>query len=310
MRRTATLMGTTVAIEVVDRSAVSADAISHAIDRAFDWMHEVEARCSRFDPDSELRRLARGAGTATVVSPILFEAVQFALAVAEQTGGAFDPAVGDVMTARGFNRHYRTGETIAPAAHDISQATYQDIEIDAARRTITLKRPVALDLGAVAKGLAVDVAARELAPLEHFAIDAGGDLFLSGRNGRDEPWTVGIRHPRLEGQLIEKLAVSDLAVCTSGDYERIDHASGEHHLMDPHARTSARRVASVTVVAANAMLADALSTATFVLGPEEGLQFLQHQRVEGLIVTPSLARFETPAFRQHLASREPSHAGR
>ena len=83
-----------------------------------------------------------------------------------------------------------------------------------------------LDLGAVAKGMAVDAAARELAVCGDFAIDAGGDLYLGGVNRNGEPWRVGIRHPRRDGELIEAVTVSDRAVCTSGDYERGDHIVG------------------------------------------------------------------------------------
>src|SRR5580692_6246999 len=98
---TEAVMGTFVSIEV--------DAPEAPIKRAFEWFHLVEAHCSRFDAGSELRQLT--AGQRTPVSPILFEAVRFALMVAEETGGAFDPTVGGSMAARGFNRNYLTGET-------------------------------------------------------------------------------------------------------------------------------------------------------------------------------------------------------
>src|SRR5579871_6069718 len=117
-------------------------------------------------------------------------------------------------------------------------ATYRDVQIDAERRTITLRRPLTLDLGAVAKGLAVDTAARELNTFRDFAIDAGGDLYLGGCNPQGAPWSVGIRHPRRPGELIDSLRVSGKAVCTSGDYERVapgdgDADSGGHHIVDP-----------------------------------------------------------------------------
>jgi thiamine biosynthesis lipoprotein len=225
-------------------------------------------------------------GEAAPASSILFEAVRFALQVAEESGGAFDPTVGHRMAARGFNREHRTGEVaeIVPAEEDVS---YRDVQLDAEAHTILLRRALTLDLGAVAKGLAVDAAARELQPFRDFAIDAGGDLYLGGCNPQGEPWAVGIRHPRNEGELIARLRVSNQAVCTSGDYER-----GEH-ILNPRAGEVARTVASATVVASGAMLADALATAAFVLGPEEGISFLTRMGVEGLIVTPSLQHYET-----------------
>ncbi len=166
-------------------------------------------------------------------------------------------------------------------------ASYRDVEVNETARTITLHRPLTLDLGAVAKGLAVDAAARELQPRRDFAIDAGGDLYLGGLNPEGRPWTVGIRHPRLDRQLIESVQVTDTAVCTSGDYER------PAHLVDPRSGRVADDVASVTVIAHSAMLADALATAAFVLGPIEGLQLLERHGLEGLIVTPTLERHET-----------------
>jgi FAD:protein FMN transferase len=167
------------------------------------------------------------------------------------------------------------------------------VHVDPESRTITLLRPLTLDLGAVAKGLAVDMAARELAPFRNFAIDAGGDLYLSGLNPAGEPWSVGIRHPRTEGELADSLRVSDLAVCTSGDYERRTSTTDEHHLLDPRTGLSPRAVASVTVLAQGAMLADALATAAFVLGPTEGIQLLDRMGVGGLIFTSDMQRYET-----------------
>jgi thiamine biosynthesis lipoprotein len=282
--RTEVLMGTLVTIDVV-----GAGNAADAIDRAFSWFHHVEATCSRFDASSELMRLCARSGEAVRVSPLLLEAVGFAVAVAGETGGAFDPTVGAAMMARGFDREHRSGVR-APAPCADPGASYRDIRVDADESTITLARPLVLDLGALAKGLAVDMAGRELEPLGDFAIDAGGDLLLRGRNHRGEPWTVGIRHPRLDGELVETIRVSGVAVCTSGDYERADH------LADPRSGATARQAASVTVMAPNAMLADALATAAFVLGPHDGIALLERQGVEGVLYTGDLARFATPGF--------------
>jgi thiamine biosynthesis lipoprotein len=289
-------MGTVATIHVVP-SGPDADA---AIGRAFGWFQEIEERCTRFDPSSELLRLCSRVGEAVEVSAILFEAVKFAVMLAEESGGAFDPTVGHVMEARGFNREHRTGTTVHSGIASSNNVTYNDVQLDPERRTITLLRPLTLDLGAVAKGLAVDMAARELAPFRDFAIDAGGDLYLGGSNPEGEPWRVGIRHPRREDEVIATLRVSNQAVCTSGDYERrIPGRAGggpyisAHHILDPRSGTSANNVASATVVASGAMLADALATAAFVLGPEGGIQLLQRLGVDGLIVTPELERYET-----------------
>jgi len=162
--------------------------------------------------------------------------------------------------------------------------------LDVDRRTILLQRPLTLDLGSVAKGLAVDAAAQELLPYRDFCIDAGGDIYLGGHNPRGGDWRVGIRHPRNRDELIDRLLVSDCAVCTSGDYER------GAHILDPRGGSLQPRVASATVIAPNAMLADALATAAFVLGPEEGIALLDRMGVRGLLITTALERHTTTGF--------------
>jgi thiamine biosynthesis lipoprotein len=284
-------MGTLVTIQVL---AASAEAVE-ATDRAFGWFAEIEERCTRFHPDSELMAATQQTGIAVPLSHILFEAVQFALMLAETTGGAFDPTVGSRMESRGFNREYRTGEIVNSGREADPGATYRDVELDPERRTIRLHRPLILDLGAVAKGLAVDAAARELEPFRDFAIDAGGDLYLGGHNEHGTPWRVGIRHPRNPGELIASFDISNQAVCTSGDYERRIPDAG-HHILDARTGASAAGVASATVIAGGAMLADALATAAFVLGSQEGLDLLDRLGVGGLIVTPELAQFRTRAL--------------
>ena len=291
-------MGTLVTIQIV-RANADADA---AIERAFEWFRRIEERCTRFDPNSELMQLTAQVGIPVPVSTLLFEAVAFALLIAEESGGAFDPAVGRQMEARGFNREHRTGKLINTAtANDPETAndvTYRDIELDPERRTIMLRRPLTLDLSAVVKGLAVDTAARELQTFTDFAIDAGGDLYLGGRNPEGESWSVGIRHPMADRECIETLCVSNQAVCTSGGYERrVTDDGTEHHILDPRTGHSPQAVASATVVAPGAMLADALATAVFVLGPVAGIELLERLGVEGLIFTPELERCETRGLR-------------
>ena len=290
------LMGTLVTIE-------AAGVNETTIDRAFDWFREVEQVCTRFDPNSELSRLTTRTGAPVPVSRLLFEAVQFALHIADVSDGAFDPTIGAAMHRLGFNREHRTGAVISPpvAAEMSDLPSYRDILVDPTTQTITTRRPLLLDLGAVAKGLAVDLAARELRSSPSFAIDAGGDLYLGGHNAEGEPWSIGIRHPQQPGTCITSVRVSDQAVCTSGNYEsRIadasDVAHDAPHIIDPRTNRPADDVASVTVIAPSAMLADALATATFVLGPQRGLAFLERMNVEGLVVTSELTLLQTDGW--------------
>jgi thiamine biosynthesis lipoprotein len=292
------LMSTVVTLQIVGHGDQPAERETRAgaAARAVEWFRSVESCCSRFDPESEVRQLAEQVGVAVPVSEMLFAAVNFALALAEDSGGAFDPTVGFRMEARGFDRNYRTGVAMRSTQNTAEPASYRDVQLDPVAKTITLLRPLLLDLGAIAKGLAIDLAARELESFENFAIDAGGDLYLGGRNGAGEVWSVGIRHPRDVEQVVETVHVSNEAVCTSGDYERrAAIGDEEHHIMDPRTGTSATALASVTVIAPSAMVADALATAAFVLGPTAGVELLQRHGVRGLLMTPALERFETHA---------------
>lgn len=281
------LMGTVVTFQVVDFSSEHTALLT----RAIEWFRHVEQCCNRFDPSSELCRLSKRVGVPVPVSNALLQSVWFAIRVAEETDGAFDPTVGQRMAARGFDKDYRTGQRVTIDVAAAPDVTYRDVTVDIENRTITLQRPLLLDLGAVAKGLAVDMAAKELAPFENFAIDAGGDLYFGGHNRNGEPWTVGIRHPRIEGATIETLRLSNAAVCTSGDYVR--KSDDGHHIMDPLTGTATTQVASATVVAPFTMVADGLATAAFVLGPERGIALLEKHGVKGMIITPSLDRYDT-----------------
>ena len=257
-----------------------------------EWFREIESSCNRFDATSEVRQLATQPGVAVTVSAALFQAVHFATAVAEDTNGAFDPTIGQHMESLGFTRYYRSGEHSASALPIRSSTSFRDIELNEELQTITLHEPLLLDLGAVAKGLAVDMAARELDRFENFSIDAGGDVLVSGHNPDNGAWAIGIRHPRNAEQLLRTVHVSDVAVCTSGDYERVSE-TGAMHIVNATTRENAKSLASVTVIADSAMVADALATAAFCLGPQSGLALLERHGVEGLLVTPSLAQFTT-----------------
>ena len=277
-----TYMDTIVTIQVPRGDSAGVRA---KVERAFGWFAEVERRCSRFDLDSELSRLCRMTGVPVLVSPLLSAAIEFAISVAVETDGAFDPTVGKALEERGFNRNHRTGAVVAS---DVRAAVCsdRDVVLDRAKQTVMLKQPLVLDLGAVAKGLAIDLAASELAGLEGFLINAGGDLLVRGVNGEGNAWPIGIKDPFEPERLLSVLSVSNAAICTSGGYER-PAVGGGHHIISPVDGESPEELVGVTVVAESAMVADALSTAVFVLGREAGLALLRGQGVEGLVVDRS-----------------------
>lgn len=285
MRKAKLFMDTVVGIEVVtDQAANTAEA---AIERAFEAFRKVEDACSRFRSDSELMRACRQIAVPVPVSPYVFEPLRFALEIAEWTNGLFDPTVGGTMEEYGFNRHYLTGEAMESSSD--ASVTYRDIILDKRSRTLYLHKPMVIDLGAVAKGFAIDVAAQELKSFERFAVNAGGDLFAGGADDRQNVWKIGIRHPVNKEQIIRTVAISNEAVCTSGSYERkSDKAEGVHHIVHPGTKRSPNGWVSVSIVAPFAMMADAFSTAAFLMEEHDAKALVEQAELKGIFITPGL----------------------
>ena len=271
--RTIVAMGTTITVAVGGRRPE--DECVPAIEEALGWFRAVEARCTRFDPSSELQQLCSQVGTWVTVSPLLMHALRFAVDVAERTDGAFDPCLGQALHRSGYDRHHVTGAT-APVAN--GSGTWRDVACDATASRVLLRRPLQLDLGAVAKGMAIDLATRVLSPLIDYAIDAGGDVFATGRNARGTGWRVGIRDPFAPATLATTLSLNGRAVCTTATYER------GAHLLDGRTQDAATGLASVSVMAPTAMAADAASTAAFALGRTAGLAFLEAEGLAAFLI--------------------------
>lgn len=198
-----------------------------------------------------------------------------AFELCQNSRGAFDPAVGELVALWGFDSDDRRNATPPARAEIFSWQQRQQIFCDGELSKTQYRgyRGQQLDLGAFAKGVAVENAIANLREqgIDDALVDGGGDLKGIGSKG-DKAWRVGVRHPRHEG--MQNIAVvsleGDEAIFTSGDYERFftDSASGQHyhHILDPRTGMPASGIASVTVIHADAGLADAASTALFVAG--------------------------------------------
>ena len=294
--KTKLYMDTTVSLKVVTQRPLS--EVNESMKIAFDMFRKVEEVCSRFNPHSEVLHLLQHVGNPVPVSDILFEVIHFAYEVAEMTNGLFDPTVGYTLESYGFNRDYLTRKTIKTNLPSHLTVSYKDIELDAGRRTVLLKKPLVIDLGAVAKGFAIDLAAKALSQYEGFLVNAGGDIFAGGLNEHDEWWNIGIQHPLEPDKTIYHIKVTDMAVCTSGNYERVSpYNSTIHHLINPLKGNAVSSVISSTVIAPFAMLADSFSTAAFVLGGKKGIEFIENNDLNGILITPGLQMHMTKGLK-------------
>jgi thiamine biosynthesis lipoprotein len=258
-------------------------------DELFDY---AERKAWQFDhrrKDGAIGRLNR-AGEGKVPEEVL-SVVQTALAVAAASGGAFDPTILALTRLWSFDTGGRL-PTDAQIEQARSRVDFSRVKIGPDGR-ITLPDGIGFDLGGIAKGAVVDLTADHLLEqgYQEFLIDAGGDILVSGMKQGRAPWRIAIRHPRSAQAVIGVLELGTrgerIAVVTSGDYERYFEEEGVryHHILDPRTGFPARGLVSVTIVASTCALADALSTAVFVLGPEGGLELLgRFPDAEGLLI--------------------------
>ena len=255
------------------------DKASQAIEAAMALMQSVDDRWNPEAPGTELYRVnSEAPGQSVAISLELTRIVDKALYYSRLSDGAFDISFASV----GRYYDYRAGaapddqqlETALPAVN------YRLLQLDRKAQSLHFEHPdMRIDLGGIAKGYAVDLAIDLLHQrgVMHASVSAGGDTRLLGdRRGR--PWMVGIRNPRKQGDVALVLPLEDVALSTSGDYERffIDEISGErvHHIINPRTGHSAGAIVSVSVIGPLGFDTDPLSTTVFVLGIEKGLALI------------------------------------
>lgn len=288
----------TVVIVAADDQVPRAEERLSAVETLF---ATTEATLSRFRPESELSRLNQAAGQPRLASPILFQVVATALDVAEATRGWFDPTIYDALVAAGYDRSFEQlssrEETITrrPRSKTRRAFSWRDVRIDRETKSISMPAECHLDLGGIGKGWTVDQAVELLRDYESFAVVAGGDLYAAGTAANGAPWTVGIENPLLLDQNILVLAIRDRAVATSSIARRRWQHDGhvQHHLINPHTgRPVNNGVLAVSVIAETVARAEVLAKVALLLGPRQGLAFLNGQPgAEGLIAL-SNARIE------------------
>ena len=263
-------MGTYMTFTAYGKDAES--ALSSVTER----VKELEALWSATDENSEIYKVNHSKGSPVTVSPETGELLRFTLDIAEQTGGALDPTIYPLMDAWGFvNSEYHI-----PAEQELA-GLLQGIgfeKVALRENTITLPEGVQLDLGAVGKGCAGAELSKLLKSqgITSALLDIGGNIQMIGARPDGAKWRLGIKNPLSEGTL-GTLEAEDCAVVTSGKYERYftdEDGTLYWHILDPETGKPADSgLASVTILAKDGTLCDALSTAVFVMGLEEGTEY-------------------------------------
>jgi thiamine biosynthesis lipoprotein len=274
LREDADIMGTRISVELFHADPAVA---RQGINAVLEEMRRIDASMSPYIASSELAQVNENAHRQAVpVSKELFALIQRSLHFSELTGGAFDITFASAGFLYDYRRRIRPDETRLEQAANL--INYRNLVLDSDKLTVAFSKPgVRIDLGGIAKGHAVDrcISLLRALGIEHAMVTAGGDSRVSGdRWGR--PWTIGVQDPRKDDELVAVIPLQDVAVSTSGDYQRFFEEDGVryHHIINPDSGTSAKRMRSVTIIAPDATTADALSTSVFVLGTEAGLQLI------------------------------------
>jgi thiamine biosynthesis lipoprotein len=247
---------------------------------------------SHWDEDSLLSYYNRApAGSWHALPPQFFAVAEYALQVAGDSGGAYDPAAGALVDLWGFGAHGRYDQPgfqapqVELVADVIARRGERQPVLDHAGRRLLQPGGAILDFSSVAKGYAVDrmAACLEDRSVRHFVVEAGGELRGAGVKPDGQPWWVeveGVPDCETVGQTV--VALHGLAIATSGDYRRSFQYGMRRmaHTLDPRSGYPVDHdLASVTVLAPTCMAADALSTALTVLGPDDGLAFAEQRGI-------------------------------
>lgn len=257
-----------------------------AAELAIAEIRRIEAKYSRYRPDSVVSRINAAAGR----EPVAIDAetaglLDYADACWRSSAGLFDATSGVLRRAWAFDRPRVPGEAeIAPLLALIGWE-----RVERSGDAVRLSRPgMELDFGGFGKEYAVDRAAAVLhaAGVASALVNLAGDLAILGPQPGGSPWRVGIRHPRREGAIIAALPVSSGAIATSGDYERFIEVDGVRHchILDPRTGRSARGLRSVTVHAPSCLVAGSATTVAMLKGEAGGLAWLAELGLDWLAV--------------------------
>lgn len=275
------LLGTLVSIKAYGSDNKKVEI---AVKGAVKEIERIDREMDSGNPKSEVskinKRMSQKAPSKINISEDLSSVIAISKNYNIESKGAFDITVGPIMELWGFNKEPRV-----PSMEKLQEALafvdMNNLEIDEKNNVLDFhKRGTQIDLGGVAKGYAVDraVAILKKKGIKQALVTTGSTTTVIGNKPGGIPWQIGIRDPRKEKKTIGILELSDKNVSTSGDYQIFFEKNGKryHHILNPQTGLPARGFQSVTIVTTKSCTeADIISTAVFVLGYPEGLDFVK-----------------------------------
>jgi FAD:protein FMN transferase len=288
-KRAMRLMGNRFEITVVDDDAGVADA---HIDSAVAEISRIEKLLTTFSDDSQTNEINRNAGIQPVkVDQEVFDLIERSLRISSLTQGAFDITYGSIdKSLWNFDMNMKKLPDAATARRAVRLINYRNVLLDAENSTVFLKEAgMRIGFGGIGKGYAAEMAKKVLKErgVESGVVNASGDLTAWGVQPNGQKWTVGIANPDLVHEIFSYMSVTDMAVATSGNYEKFVIIGGKKysHTINPRTGLPVTGIKSVTIITTNAELADAMATPVTIMGIYAGLDMInQMKNIEAVII--------------------------
>jgi thiamine biosynthesis lipoprotein len=291
------LMGNRFEFCVVDSDEEFAQ---NSLQKAVDEVSRIENLFTTFKQNSQTNLINKNAGTKPVkVDNEVFDLISRSIKISELTQGAFDITYGGLdKSLWNFDTSMKRLPTKSTAMKMVGKIDYRKVELNPALETVFLKESgMRIGFGGIGKGYAADMAKRLLIDLgvKSGFVNASGDLVTWGRQSDGTSWTIGLSNPDNQNDTIGTLNINDMAISTSGDYEKYVIIDGKRysHTINPKTGLPVHGIKSVSVISTNAELADAMTTPIMVMGVETGLRLVNQINLLECVIIDSENRIFT-----------------
>jgi FAD:protein FMN transferase len=276
------LMGNRFQLSVV---SVDEDWANERIDNAIDEISRIERLLTTFSPDSQTNLINQNAGIQPVaVDKEVFDLIQRSLRISSLTQGAFDITYGSIdKSLWNFDTKMTTLPDREIAKQMVKLIDYQKVILNHNDSSVFLQeKGMRIGFGGIGKGYAAEMAKRLMMAegVENGVVNASGDLVTWGNQANGKPWTIGIADPNQKNQTFSYLNISNMAIATSGNYEKFVMIDGKKysHTINPKTGLPVTGIKSVSIIAPNAEIADALATPVTVMGVKVGLDLINQMK--------------------------------
>lgn len=291
------LMGNAFEISVVDERA---DWATERIDEAIAEIRRIEALLTTFSDDSQTNQINQQAGIQPVkVDKEVFDLIKRSLKISELTQGAFDITYGSIdKSLWNFDLSMKALPDAETARKSVRLINYKNVLLDESESTVFLKeKGMRIGFGGIGKGYAAEKAKMLMISkgVKSGIVNASGDLSTWGSQPNGNAWTVGIADPNAQQNIFSSLKISNIAVATSGNYEKFVVINGKKysHTIDPKTGLPVSGIKSVTILSPNAELADAMATPIMVMGVKVGLNLINQMQGIACIIVDDANKIHT-----------------